>query len=147
MMKGRFKLESRGDREIVISRSFDAPPQLVFEKNLDTARTPPQMVGSQKFKPNHMRSRPSSGRAVAFCHAHHGRWKSTSFERCLSRDRASRAAGLYRMLQRCQALAVRNGSPPSASNQMTTGRKLRIPCSTDRQKPATVISMQEWKAE
>ena len=30
MMNGGFKLESRGDREIVISRSFDAPPQLVF---------------------------------------------------------------------------------------------------------------------
>ena len=44
MMNGRFKLESRGDREIVISRSFDAPPQLVFER-LDTARAPPPMVG------------------------------------------------------------------------------------------------------
>jgi len=28
---GIFKLEPRGDREIVIARTFDAPPELVFE--------------------------------------------------------------------------------------------------------------------
>jgi uncharacterized protein YndB with AHSA1/START domain len=31
MKNGTFKLEARGDREIVITRSFDAPRQLVFE--------------------------------------------------------------------------------------------------------------------
>ncbi len=139
---GTLKVTTPSDREVTMTRIFDAPRHLVFE-----AWTKPELVKRWLYGPDDWRLAVCEmdlrvGGATRFVWRH-GDGKENGHERRFSRDRATRPAGIYRNMGR--RLDRRRSAEHHRSSPSTPARpRSRRRCSILRALRETAPSKPAW---